>query len=199
MSGAGLDNITEKAFKGLSALRVLKLNGNKLKEIPTKQLSLLLRLEELILGQNLFTDVKTAAFQGLFNLKKLDISGAKMLTTIQAGAFSDNSNLETLILNSNKLLSEMEDGALAGLPNLRHLLLRDNAFTGFSESLVSWNELRRLDIAENMLMCDCRILWLAEVLVSRNSSPVLCSEPVNMKGILLYLIIIINFSFNIIS
>lgn len=179
--GAGLDNVSDGAFRGLNVLRTLKLGGNKLKEVPTKQLAVLPRLEELTLGQNLFTVLRAGAFQGLSNLKKLDISGAKLLTTVKRGAFSDNTNLESLVLNSNKL-STMEDGSLAGLPNLRHLMLRGNAFTSLSESLVAWSELRRLDLSENPLICDCSLLWLAEVLVPRNSSRVVCAEPSESKG-----------------
>ncbi|XP_053973336.1 insulin-like growth factor-binding protein complex acid labile subunit isoform X1 [Hylaeus volcanicus] len=182
ITGAGLDVIGDGAFRGLNALRTLELDGNKLREVPTKQLAVLPRLEELTLGQNFFTTLRSGAFQGLPKLKKLDISAAKLLTTVEHGAFSDNANLETLVLNSNKRLTTMEDGSLAGLPNLRHLMLRDNAFTGFSESLVAWNELRRLDLSENPMVCDCSLIWLAEVLVPRNSSPVICAEPPESKG-----------------
>ncbi|XP_015110109.1 insulin-like growth factor-binding protein complex acid labile subunit isoform X1 [Diachasma alloeum] len=178
---AGLDNISEGAFRGLTSLRTLKLGGNKLREVPTKQLSILTRLEELTLGQNSFTMLRSGAFQGLSNLKKLDISGAKLLTTLERGTFSDNGNLETLILKSNRRLTTLEEGALAGLPNLRHLILRDNAFVTFPESLVSWSELHKFDISENPLICDCSLHWLASFLAPKNTSAVVCAEPLEVR------------------
>ncbi|CAB0030585.1 unnamed protein product [Trichogramma brassicae] len=182
ITAAGLDNISADAFRGLEALKTLQLNGNKLREIPTKQLSILARLEVLALGQNDFATIRTGAFKGLTNLKRLEISGSKLLTTVKRGAFADNGNLEYLTLNNNKRLTTLEDGALEGLPNLRELMLRDNSFATFSESLVAWSELRRLDLSENPLVCDCGMLWLSEVLAPRNSSPVICSEPKDLQG-----------------
>ncbi|XP_046414218.1 leucine-rich repeats and immunoglobulin-like domains protein 1 isoform X1 [Neodiprion fabricii] len=182
VTGAGLDNVSEGAFRGLNALRNLKLGGNKLREVPTRQLATLPRLEDLTLGQNDFTALRAGAFHGLSNLKRLEVCGAKLLTTVERGAFNDNANLESISLNSNKQLVSMEDGALAGLPNLRHLMLRDNAFVTFSESLVAWGELRRLDLGENPLVCDCELHWLSEVLAARNSTPVVCAEPQDLRG-----------------
>ncbi|KAK7866010.1 hypothetical protein R5R35_012303 [Gryllus longicercus] len=181
LSGAGLVNISEHAFRGLDGLRTLKLADNRLRTVPTKQLAPLSRLEELTVGQNEFSALEPHAFQGLTNLRVLDVSGAAQLERVRKGSLADNLNLETLVLSSNKRLASVEEGALAGLPNLRHLVLRDNAFVTFPESMTTWPELRRVDLAENPLECQCGLLWLKDLLVQRNSSQVLCAAPPHLK------------------
>uniref|UniRef100_A0A161M1B6 Insulin-like protein growth factor-binding protein complex acid labile subunit n=1 Tax=Triatoma infestans TaxID=30076 RepID=A0A161M1B6_TRIIF len=46
LSGAGLLNISDNAFRGLQVLRELVLTDNRLKKVPTKQLSILNRLRK---------------------------------------------------------------------------------------------------------------------------------------------------------
>lgn len=182
VSDASLLNISDNAFRGLGSLRTLVLTGNRLTSIPTKQMSSLTRVEELSIGQNDFRSIEPHAFQGLQNLRQLDISGAPVLERIAKGCLSDNLNLESLTISSNKRLTTIEDGAFAGLPNLRHLVLRDNAFTTFSESTVAWPELRKIDVSENPLYCNCNLRWLKELLIQRNTSQVLCATPSHLKN-----------------
>lgn len=181
LSGAGLLNISEHAFRGLDGLRTLMLSDNRLRAVPTRQLATLSRLEELSVGQNEFNSLEPHAFKGLTNLRMLDVSGAPQLERVRKGSLADNLNLETLVLSSNKRLAAVDEGALAGLPNLRHLVLRDNAFASFPESMTTWPELRRVDLAENPIDCQCGLLWLKELLVQRNSSQVLCAAPPHLK------------------
>ncbi|XP_050439460.1 insulin-like growth factor-binding protein complex acid labile subunit [Adelges cooleyi] len=182
LTGAALINISTDAFKSLTALRRLVLTDNRLSAIPTRQLSELNRLEELSIGQNDFTTLEPNAFKGLSNLRTLDISGAAQLSIIKKGVFTENLNLETINFSSNKQLSTVESGALIGLPNLKNLIMRNNAFTSFSESMVTWQELQQIDLTENPVVCECSVLWLKELLVRRNTSLMVCSGPVPLKG-----------------
>lgn len=177
LAGAGLSNISDNGFRGLAGLRTLNLADNRLRTIPTKQLADLNRLEELSIGQNDFETIEEDSFKGLVNLRKLDITGATHLIVIERGAFKDNMNLETIILASNRQLDTIQEGALSGLPNLRHLVLRENAFKTLSESMVSWSELRVLELSDNPLHCSCQLLWLGNLLVSRNLTSVHCTTP----------------------
>jgi Leucine-rich repeat (LRR) protein len=182
LTGAGLTNMSEYAFHGLDQnLRTLILSDNRLVTVPTKQLSRLSRLEELSIGQNPFTQLPRNAFKGLINLRTLIVAGASELRSIENGAFADNLNLESLTLTSNKRLSQLADGSLTGLPNLKDLVLRDNGFVSFRESLAAWPELRKLDLSENPLECDCSLKWLRDLLTQRNTTHVLCAEPSSLK------------------
>ncbi|XP_065073619.1 chondroadherin-like protein [Ochlerotatus camptorhynchus] len=186
LRGAALANVTSESFNGLDALRVLDLSDNRLSRIPTPELTSLTRLEELALGQNDFDSIPMAAFAGMANLRKIDISGSLKLNRIESGAFSANANLEEIVIASNKALAEIQDGALSGLPHLKRLVLKDNALTTLSDGLFSWNELVDLDLTENPIVCDCRILWLRNVLVnksnsSQNKTPVICASPDRLR------------------
>lgn len=181
LSGAGLSNISENALRGIAALRNLVLTDNQLTAVPSRVLSKLNRLEELSLGQNLFTAVTSGCLDGLVHLQRLDITGAQELVRIETGAFANNLNIRTIILNSNKRLEAIQDGALTGLPNLKELSLRANAFRSFSESMVAWPELTKLDVSENPLVCDCSVLWLRDLLLRRNASHVRCTAPARVE------------------
>lgn len=171
LKGATLLNISLHAFRGLeNSLRQLELSDNRLQRVPTVHISELVRLEELSLGQNDFQIVSEGAFVGLKNLRRLEISGSMHLRKIQAGAFATNTNLESIIITSNKMLNEVQEGALSGLPHLKHVILRDNALTTLDEGLFPWAELHTIDLTDNPILCDCRILWLRNLLVLKNSS-----------------------------
>lgn len=182
LNGAGLYNVSSNAFRGLTGLRTLNLADNRLKIVPTEQLSLLVRLEELYVGQNDFTSLEANSFKGLSNLRKLDITGATHLERIAKGTFNDNLNIENIILASNRKLHTLEDGALVGLPYLKHIVLRENAFTTFSESMLSWNELKSLEFTDNPIHCDCKLLWLANLLAGKNLTSVQCASPLQLRG-----------------
>lgn len=68
------------------------------------------------------------------------------------------------------MLSEVQEGALSGLPHLKHVILRENGLTTLDEGLFPWSELHTFDLSENPIICDCRVLWLRNLLILRNSS-----------------------------
>lgn len=170
LRGADLVNISLGAFKGLESIRQLELSDNRLQRIPTVHLSELSRLEDLSLGQNDFEIVFEGAFVGLKNLRRLEMTGSMHLRKIQAGAFATNTNLESIIIASNKMLTEVQEGALSGLPHLKHVVLRSNALTTLDEGLFPWSDLRTFDLSDNPIVCDCRVLWLKNLLILKNSS-----------------------------
>lgn len=189
LKGASLQNISHDSFLGLEELRVLDLSDNRLARIPSVGLSHLVRLEQLSLGQNDFEVISEAAFVGLKQLKRLDINGALRLKRVMAGALAANANLEYLNLSSNKMLVEVQEGALSGLPHLRHVVLKANALTSLAEGLFPWKDLITLDLSENPLSCDCRVMWLRNLLIAKNATSqeeqpmeLLCEFPERLRG-----------------
>lgn len=191
LKGATLFNISNESFKGLDVLRTLDLSDNRLKRIPTMELSTLTRLEHLSLGQNDFDTIQEGAFIGMSNLRRIEISGSLKLKKIESGAFGANTNLEFLVITSNKDLGEVQEGALSGLPRLKQVILRDNSLTTLAEGLFPWSDLEILDLSENPLRCDCQMIWLRNILISKSNSsshqdyPVSCALPERLRGELL--------------
>lgn len=187
LKGAALYNISQDSFKGLDVLRILDLSDNRLKRIPTMELSTLKRLEQLSLGQNDFELIQEGAFIGMTNLRRIEISGSSKLKRIEASAFGANSNLEYLVISSNTDLAEVEEGALSGLPRLKQVILRDNALTTLAEGLFQWSDLEILDLSENPIRCDCQMIWLRNILLSKSNSsshqdfPVICASPERLR------------------
>lgn len=188
LQSARLHNITMETFRGLEQLRVLDVSDNRLERIPTVELSMFARLESLVIGQNAFAVIAEGAFAGMTNLRTLDVSGSLALLKVQAAAFSANKNLESITLSANKRLAEVQEGAFSGLPHLRHVVLRDNALTTLTEGLFPWAELTTLDLAENPLHCDCRVMWLRNLLLTQHNQTagaapetVLCATPERLR------------------
>uniref|UniRef100_A0A1I8MD81 Uncharacterized protein n=1 Tax=Musca domestica TaxID=7370 RepID=A0A1I8MD81_MUSDO len=187
LKGAGLHNLSLEAMKGLEGVRFLDLSDNRLEFIPQSALTHLERLEELSLGQNDFESIPTNALAGLKNLKRLQISGAQKLQKVENAAFSSNTNLEYLNLSANKLLAEIEENAFSGLPHLKHIILKENQITTLNEGLFPWADLTTLDLSDNPLICDCRLLWLRTLIINKNNTNeqiqgVVCAAPPNVKG-----------------
>lgn len=185
LKGASLINISLDAFRGLqNSLRQLELSDNRMQRVPTIHLSELSRLEDLSIGQNDFEVIPEGAFVGLKNLRRLEASGSMHLRKIQAGAFATNTNLESITVVSNKMLSEIQEGALSGLPHLKHVVLRDNALTTLDEGLFPWSDLHTFDLSENPIVCDCRVLWLRNMLIMKNASQnqIFCHAPERLRA-----------------
>ncbi|XP_013771850.2 leucine-rich repeat and immunoglobulin-like domain-containing nogo receptor-interacting protein 1 [Limulus polyphemus] len=193
LDGCGLRTIDIKGFQQLSSLLVLKLHDNELQEIPTSALRNVNRLEELNIGQNKFKELKPRSFQKLKYLRIIQINGSPMFTSIRKDSLFDNINLQKFIIAHNKNLNHIDSHTFDGLPNLRYVSFRGNAFTTFNYDLLPWDELTVLDVRDNPLACDCKLLWLWKLLRNKNFSSdapsnvveVHCTSPPGLKNMLL--------------
>lgn len=190
LDGCGIKVIQDGAFKWLSSLLILRIHDNDLWDIPKKALYDVTHLEELHVGQNKFTSLKARSFQRLKFLRTIEINGCPNLKEIEKGAFADNTNLKTIIINHNRELKHIQIGAFDNLPNIQHVSFRGDAFENLQYSLLPWDELQFLDVRDNPLVCNCSLLWLWKLLVTKNFSSiegqadttqVICVNPQGLK------------------
>ncbi|KAG8232966.1 hypothetical protein J437_LFUL013578 [Ladona fulva] len=158
LSGSRLTSISDGAFWDR-----LFIANNRLSTIPTHPLSALAQLKDISIEQNNFQELGAGAFQGLSNLRELDISSSRELQSVSQDAILENLNLESMTLNANQWLVHVGEGAFAGLPRLKRLSLRSNALVEIPRLLAVWSALLTVEVSENPLSCRCRVLWLREV------------------------------------
>ncbi|XP_028981782.1 chaoptin-like [Diachasma alloeum] len=95
-----LSEIPQRVFQNLTSLVVLKLDNNKLLDIP--DLCNLKKLREVNLSGNAFYDINQQTFCNLTNLKYIDLSHNE-IADIRHGVFDTLAPLTTLDLSWNKI------------------------------------------------------------------------------------------------
>nr|XP_039257330.1 peroxidasin-like isoform X1 [Styela clava] len=153
-------DITPDAFQNLKNLHTLLMNNNQIRRVPANAFKDMPELKHLYLYKNRVDEIDTNAFSGL-------------------------NSLEQLYLYNNDI-STLEVGTLSNLPNLERLFLHNNVLTTLPEGLFDGlSSLKRLRLDNNQLMCDCKLLWFARMLLSLGGNiqaTVTCNAPRHLFG-----------------
>ena len=120
-------------FDGLTRLRDLRLDNNRLTALPAGLFDSLPRLQNLYLYHNQLTTLPAGVFDGLTRLGLLGLA-SNQLTTLPVGAFDGLTRLELLSLERNQLTT-LPVGAFDGLPRLGALSLDNNQLTALPAGL----------------------------------------------------------------
>ncbi|OWR44663.1 Chaoptic protein [Danaus plexippus plexippus] len=139
-----------KQFHSLPWLRLLRLEGNRLRALPRDVFKNTL-LEYLDLSNNQLSLFPSSALAQVgFTLRRLELSKNK-IEYLDAAMFHATAFLHELGLAQNAL-TVLSDNTLAGLPRLRRLDLSFNAIkTNFKELFHNVPRLRRLSLANTGL------------------------------------------------
>ncbi|XP_069191330.1 leucine-rich repeat and immunoglobulin-like domain containing-NOGO receptor-interacting protein 4 [Procambarus clarkii] len=184
-----IDNVSDSAFQRLHRLQKLNLNDNLLREVPVNILSTLRVLDSLILSKNNFTTVEADAFHSQSRLASLEISRCPRLASLHPEALSHCNNLQRLTISHNPLIRHLPETLLTSLTRLHTLDLRANSLQSVPETSMPWGSLVRLDLRDNVLVCNCSIRWLAALLSASNTSlaapDIQCASPDKLKGLYL--------------
>ncbi|XP_037395103.1 TLR4 interactor with leucine rich repeats-like [Pygocentrus nattereri] len=202
-----ITTLMKNTLKGLQRLKTLNLSGNRLSSFPGGIFNLLSSLSELMLDNNLLSEVKESDLKDLIKAKVLSLSHNR-LSQIHPSAFRELYNLEVLKLNGNNIseikkltfrycrnlrdidlsdnaISSLDDFAFSGLSKLRSLRLNNNRLIYINPQVFGDStQLQSLDLTGNVWRCDCRLLCLKNWLeAGRNGLvTVKCSHPETLKG-----------------
>ncbi|XP_070796250.1 peroxidasin-like [Pituophis catenifer annectens] len=157
-----IKSIQPGVFRNLKNLDTLLLNNNLLKHIARNSFEGLKKLKYLYLYKNEIQSIQSQAFEGLHSLEQLYLH-FNNLESLKVGTFNDLPKLERLFLNNNRI-SQIQRGAIAQLESLKRLRLDSNA-----------------------LLCDCDLMWLAELLrkytiQGNTQAAATCENPPELLG-----------------
>lgn len=184
-----IDRFDQAAFLSSQRLQSLSLTGNSLYEVPTNALAFLTSLEFLSISRNRIQEVRAGAFQAQGNLTALEVSRNSQLEVMSPEALNGCTQLRVLTLSHSPLLRHLPHGLFTSLKNLNTLDLRANSLESLAEEEVPWTSLKRLDLRDNPLVCNCSLGWLAQLVRSANASiaspDLQCAAPDKLRGLYL--------------
>ncbi|KAK6307492.1 hypothetical protein J4Q44_G00226400 [Coregonus suidteri] len=169
-------------------LKELRLDENRIAVITEEAFRNVTRLERLLLDGNLLTDegVTPGTFQDLVTLRELSL--ARNSLTYPPPLLPGNV-LVKLNFQDNQM-NEIPVTAFAGLRKLERLDISNNQLQsltqGVFDGLVS---LRQLTVRNNLWLCDCSInwviLWLKSLPASLNVRGFMCQKPETVRGMVI--------------
>ncbi|MFT7796163.1 hypothetical protein Z043-107113 [Arapaima gigas] len=171
-----------------ASLEELRLDDNRISTIPTHAFRGLSSLRRLVLDGNLLANQRIAddTFSRLSNLTELSL----VRNSLQTPPFSLPSvHLQRLNLQDNALI-HMPRGSLDGMRRLQRLDLSGNNLTTLPRGLFrDMDSLSQLLARGNPWHCGCNLRWLHDWLHTRGSSVTVrgftCQSPERVRGLAL--------------
>ncbi|XP_063242159.1 toll-like receptor 6 [Bacillus rossius redtenbacheri] len=148
VDGNHLSVVHPRAFENCTNLQDLGLSGNLLEEVP-EGLGRLRHLKTLDLGDNLVSEVRGAALEGLDQLYGLRLIGNRIVN-VTRDAFAALPSLQVLNLAANRV-SRVDPGAFGTAPSLRALRLDGNRLADLGGALADLSGLVWLNVSDNQL------------------------------------------------
>ncbi|CAC5368918.1 unnamed protein product [Mytilus coruscus] len=170
-----IETIRNDTFSDLGKLTILSLESNKITELAAKAFRSLTNLTLLNLAENFIKAIKEEVFFGLHNLNELYL-GDNDIESIHNETFRGLHNLQVLHLSRNNIRL-VEKGVFRGLYELEELLMAFNLLNDISGLFEDLKELKRLDLSENRLICNCALVSLKDLyIVLNHGDGIMCTE-----------------------
>ncbi|XP_030580844.1 leucine-rich repeat transmembrane protein FLRT2 [Archocentrus centrarchus] len=169
-------------------LKELRLDENRIAVIAEEAFKNVSHLERLLLDGNLLTDegISVGTFQDLVTLRELSLARNSLT---YPPPFLPGEVLLKLNFQENQI-NQIPAGAFTGLYKLERLDISNNLLQsltrGVFDGLMS---LRQLTVRNNLWLCDCSIKWVASWLkslpASLNVRGFMCHKPERFRGMVI--------------
>ncbi|XP_073808180.1 transmembrane protein 119 isoform X1 [Danio rerio] len=195
----------DNMFQPYSGLQELSLSHNQLVRFPR---GLPASLETLQLQENQITYITTGSLRQLGNLTRLDLEDNR-IRSVQPGALLSLTRLRMLTLKGNRLsrlpanlpsslthldvsencISALDLSSLFMLVNLQVLRINSNCLHTIPErAFDGLSHLRSVDLANNLWVCECEIMYLYRWLLTDRvwmATDLVCTAPLHLAQKLL--------------
>eukprot|EP00062_Callorhinchus_milii_P023186 gi/632981755/ref/XP_007907764.1/ PREDICTED: chondroadherin-like protein [Callorhinchus milii] len=174
---------TAENVEGAENVRWLYLTGTNLTYVEPNALAAVQGLQKLFLDENKLSEVPTEALRGLHVLDELKLS-RNPIRQIGSKAFLPVSDSLQHLWLDNMGVEEISDGAFAGLgAGLKSLHLDHNKLSHIP-NLKQFRSLDTINLSNNPLNCDCRLLHLRRWIESSNLKvTATCALPKDAAGL----------------
>ncbi|KAL3271722.1 hypothetical protein HHI36_022193 [Cryptolaemus montrouzieri] len=168
---------------GYINIKVLRCQNCRLAEIDDIALEGLFVLKKLDLSKNNIQRIPRYTFDLTLSLVSLNFSFNK-IHSLEITTFSGLRYLEEILLNDNKI--SFVDGVIfEKLPSLQHINLANNELKQVvADFMENSPKLNRLDLQGNPWICDCRYEGVQKRFLRKKLFTVtpICAEPSSLKG-----------------
>ncbi|XP_043196790.1 peroxidasin homolog isoform X2 [Amphibalanus amphitrite] len=166
------------------ATTILDLRFNDISHLPPGGFRRMPNLNTLLLNNNKISRLHKDTFLGLNELRYLYMYKNR-IRHIDADAFHNLPKLEQLYLHYN-YIQDIDAETFSNLPSIERLFLHNNKLERIPYGAFSnLTSLKRLRLDSNALICDCRVLWLANMLQEHSAhslASATCQEPAELHG-----------------
>lgn len=191
LRSTGLKTLKPGDFMNLAGLKSLDLSANALEAVPLSAIRAMTQLRQLDLSSNALHTLPPFSFYNLTSLRAVSLKYMTTLKSIQRHAFSDVTSLKIVDLSFSPHLKWIDPLAFtfnstSARIELDSFYARQTGLETLSQTMLQWDYVSEVDLAENPWICDCRLSWMPDLVsLDVTDGKLRCASPEALAGRLL--------------